>query len=97
MSTFEFSRRDMLRVGAVAGAVGSLAAMTPLAQARMLPQEMDRDVFAGVVRELRAIVGDDWVFADEASTVSYRKSFIPDLRGEHIPSGAVAPAQPRRR
>jgi 4-cresol dehydrogenase (hydroxylating) flavoprotein subunit len=87
MSTF--SRREMLAIG---GAAAGIAAMTPLAHARMMPAEMDRDVFAAVCRELRAIVGDDWVFADEASTLSYRKIEIPDLRGEHIPSGAVAPA-----
>ena len=84
-----FSRREVMAIG---GAVASTAALTPLARARMMPQDMDRDVFAGVVRELRAIVGDEWVFADEASTISYRKSGIPDLRGEHVPSGAVAPA-----
>lgn len=83
------SRRELIAMG---GAVAGVAALTPLAHARMLPEQMDRDVFAGVVRELRAIVGDEWVFADEASTISYRKSEIPDLRGEHIPSGAVAPA-----
>ncbi len=84
-----FSRREVMAIG---GAVASTAALTPLARARMMPQDMDRDVFAGVVRELRAIVGDEWVFADEASSISYRKSGIPDLRGEHVPSGAVAPA-----
>lgn len=84
-----FSRREVMAIG---GAVASTAALTPLARARMMPQDMDRDQFAAVCRELRAIVGDDWVFADEASTISYRKSGIPDLRGEHVPSGAVAPA-----
>jgi len=83
------SRRELMAIG---GAAAGIAAMTPLAHARMLPAEMDRDVFAAACRDLRAIVGDDWVFADEASTISYRKSEIPDLRGEHIPSGAVAPA-----
>lgn len=92
MSEFGFSRREIMRVGAVGGALAGAAAMTPLARARMMPAEMDRDVFAAVCNELRAIVGAEWVFADEASTVSYRKSGIPDLRGEHIPSGAVAPA-----
>ena len=89
--SFAFSRRDMLRAGAAGSAVMGSAAMTPLARARMMPEDMDRDTFAGAVRELRAIVGDEWVFADEASTISYKKSFIPDLRGEHVPSGAVAP------
>ncbi|BBC74264.1 4-cresol dehydrogenase [Altererythrobacter sp. B11] len=89
--TFAFSRRDMLRAGAAGSAVIGTAALSPLARARMMPQDMDRAAFANAVRELKAVVGDEWVFADEASTVSYRKSFIPDLRGEHIPSGAVAP------
>lgn len=84
-----FSRREVMAIG---GAMAGTMAMTPMARARMMPQDMDRDVFAAAVRELRAIVGDDWVFADEASTLSYRKSGIPDLRGEHVPSGAVAPA-----
>ncbi len=86
------SRREILRAGAIGSAiVGANAVLSPLAHARMLPQDMDRDVFAAACKELRAIVGDEWVFADEASTVSYKKSYIPDLRGEHIPSGAVAP------
>lgn len=92
MSGGGFSRRDMLRAGAVGSAVIGAAAMTPLAHARMMPEAMDRDAFAAALGELRAIVGKDWVFADEASTVSYRKIEIPDLRGEHVPSGAVAPA-----
>lgn len=83
------SRRELMAIGSAAA---GMAAMTPLAHARMMPEAMDRDVFAAVCRELRAIVGDAWVFADEASTLSYRKIEIPDLRGEHVPSGAVAPA-----
>ncbi len=86
------SRRDML-VGGAAGtalmATGAIA--SPLNGPRMLPPELDKDSFAAAVRELKAIVGDRWVFADADSTISYKKSFIPDLRGEHIPSGAVAP------
>ncbi len=86
------SRRDML-VGSAAGtalmATGAIA--SPLNGPRMLPPELDKDSFAAAVRELKAIVGERWVFADADSTISYKKSFIPDLRGEHIPSGAVAP------
>ncbi|MEO0061829.1 MAG: hypothetical protein RLZZ08_389 [Pseudomonadota bacterium] len=91
MSGGGFSRRDMLRAGAVGSAVIGAAAMSPLANARMMPAEMARDAFAAALGELRAIVGNDWVFADEESTLSYRKIEIPDLRGEHVPSGAVAP------
>ncbi|RKF17674.1 FAD-binding oxidoreductase [Altericroceibacterium spongiae] len=88
-----FSRRDMLRAGAVGSAVmASQALASPLNGTRMLPAEMDRDVFAAAIKELRSIVGNDWVFADAQSTVSYNKSFIPDPEGLYLPSGAVAPA-----
>ncbi len=86
------SRRDILAAGAVGSSlVAARAFATPLDGTRMLPKRMSRSTFATAVKELQAIVGSDWVFADEESTVSYRKSFIPDLRGEHVPSGAVAP------
>ncbi|MCP5397159.1 MAG: FAD-binding oxidoreductase [Sphingomonadaceae bacterium] len=88
-----FSRREVMRVGAVGSAmVAGAAVASPLNGPRMLPEELDKDSFAAAVKELRAIVGDDWVFADPESTVSYRKTFIPDTKGNHIPSGAVAPA-----
>ncbi len=88
------SRRDVLRAGAAGSMLvaASGAVASPLDGPRMLPRDMDKGAFAAALKELRAIVGDEWVFADEESTISYRKSFIPDVRGEHIPSGAVAPA-----
>ena len=42
--------------------------------------------------ELKAIVGEHWVFADDANVTSYRKSFVPDPAKAHVPAGAVAPA-----
>jgi 4-cresol dehydrogenase (hydroxylating) flavoprotein subunit len=88
------SRRDMLRTGAVGTALlaSGAAAASPLDSARMLPPDVNSAAFAAAVAELRAIVGNEWVFADADSTLPYTKSFIPDLRGEHVPSGAVAPA-----
>ena len=44
------SRRDLMAIG---GAAAGLAAMTPLAQARMLPAEMDRDAFFQHIRSQR--------------------------------------------
>jgi 4-cresol dehydrogenase (hydroxylating) len=87
------SRREILCAGAVGSALlAGQAIASPLGGPRMMPASMDRDVFAAALKDLRAIVGADWVFADEASTASYKKSFIPDPLGQHIPSGAVAPA-----
>lgn len=90
MSTI--SRRDVLRAGAAGSMLAAGAAMaSPLDGPRMLPRDLDAGRFAQAVKELRAIVGDEWVFADADSTAPYAKSFIPDVRGEHVPSGAVAP------
>ncbi|NKJ43090.1 FAD-binding oxidoreductase [Novosphingobium sp. SG720] len=87
------SRRDMMRAGvAGAAALATPAIASPLDGPRVLPVHLDRAAFASVVAELRAIVGAEWVFADPESTLPYAKSFTPDPRGEHIPSGAVAPA-----
>ena len=88
-----FSRRDLIRAGAAIGtaAAGAQSIASPLDGPRVLPAHLDKGVFAAAVRDLRAIVGAEWVFADPETTVSYAKSFTPDPRGEHIPSGAVAP------
>jgi 4-cresol dehydrogenase (hydroxylating) len=88
----DLSRRDMLRAGAVGAAlVAGNAVASPLDGPRMLPPKMSKAAFAAAVAELRAIVGTEWVFADEESTVSYRRSEIPDPDGRNVPSGAVAP------
>lgn len=88
-----FSRRDLLRTGAAgAAAYAARATASPLDGPRMLPAQLDKGAFAAAVGELRAIVGADWVFADADSTLPYLKSFTPDPRQEHVPSGAVAPA-----
>ncbi|MEO0031662.1 MAG: hypothetical protein RIS94_1420 [Pseudomonadota bacterium] len=87
------SRRDLIRTGAVGAAMlGSSAFASPLDGPRQLPAHLDKGAFAAALRDLRAVVGDEWVFADAESTLPYAKSFIPDPRHEHVPSGAVAPA-----
>jgi len=88
-----FSRRDLIRTGAAgAAAFAAGAKASPLDSARMLPAQLDKSAFAAAVGELRAVVGAEWVFADADSTLPYLKSFTPDPRHEHVPSGAVAPA-----
>lgn len=87
------SRRDLLQVGALgAAALAASAVASPLDGARMLPAQLSADQFASALRELRAIVGDAWLFADAQSTLPYLKSLIPDPDHRHVPSGAVAPA-----
>lgn len=87
------SRRDVIRTGAVGAAMlGSSAFASPLDGPRQLPVHLDKGAFAAAVKELRAVIGAEWVFADPERTLPYTKSFTPDPRHEHVPSGAVAPA-----
>ena len=89
----EISRRSILQAGALgAAALAASAVASPLDRTRMLPGKLSPSVFAAAVRELRGIVGDQWVFADPETTLPYTKSFIPDPELVHVPSGAVAPA-----
>lgn len=87
------SRRDVLQVGTLGtAALAASSVASPLDGSRMLPEKLSPQQFAAAVRELRAIVGDTWVFADADSTLPYLKSLIPDPDHRHVPSGAVAPA-----
>ncbi len=92
------SRREILQASALSAAALGAAALaapamaSPLDHARMLPEGLPPREFAAAVAELRAIVGQQWVFADADSTLPYTKSLIPDPDHRHVPSGAVAPA-----
>jgi len=88
------SRREIIGGGAARAAAlaATQAVASPLDRDRILPVHLDKSRFAAAVAALRSIVGAEWVFADPDSTLPYRKCFTPDPRGEHIPSGAVAPA-----
>ncbi len=58
----------------------------------VLPKGMSRANFNRAVTELRAIVGEDYVFADPATVIPYQKIYVPDPTHRHVCSGAVAPA-----
>jgi 4-cresol dehydrogenase (hydroxylating) flavoprotein subunit len=89
----DISRRHLLQAGALGtAALAATAAASPLDGPRMLPDALPPARFAAAIKELRAIVGDEWVFADPESTQPYLKSLIPDPDHKHVPSGAVAPA-----
>jgi 4-cresol dehydrogenase (hydroxylating) len=88
----DLNRRDVLGVlGASAAAVPALARALPIDGA-MLPSGVSSTAFAAAVRELKAIVGPDNVFADAETILPYEKKFIPDTAKKYRPSGAVAPA-----
>ena len=87
------NRRGVLQIGALGTAsLAAVAMASPLDGTRMLPDKIAPDQFRAAVKELRAIVGDAWVFADPDSTLPYLKSLIPDPQHRNVPSGAVAPA-----
>ena len=87
------NRRGILQMGAIGTAsLAAAAVASPLDDARMLPHAIAPDQFRAAVKQLRAIVGDAWVFADPESTLPYTKSLVPDPQHRHVPSGAVAPA-----
>jgi 4-cresol dehydrogenase (hydroxylating) flavoprotein subunit len=88
----EIDRREMLTaMGTVALASGFAHAQEAVIDGAVLPKGMTKANFAAAVAELRTIVGNGNVFADAKSVTPYRKNFIPDTGGRHMPSGAVAP------
>ena len=47
--------------------------------------------FAGAIKAMRGVVGDEWVFGDPDAVVPWKKNYIPDPSGRHVPVGAVCP------
>lgn len=88
------SRRTFL--GVVGTSATLLASATKglagLPEVTILPKSMDNDTFSKALKELRGIVGDEWVLANEEEIKPYNKKYIPDPESRHYPSGAVAPA-----
>ena len=60
--------------------------------ANLVPEGLTADVFYQAVAEMRAVVGKQWVFAeDEAALRSYRAAYGATPDDAHLPSAAVAP------
>ncbi|MGA8692083.1 MAG: FAD-binding oxidoreductase [Methyloceanibacter sp.] len=57
-----------------------------------LPPGLSSIEFENACKELRALVGDDWVMTREDRLASYADPYSPGLAGQHAPSGAVLPA-----
>lgn len=88
----QFNRREFLAVGAAGlGAAAGLGYQGVAKAAPMLAPRVSKAAFARLVAEMRAVVGNDWVFADEQGLRSYKKSYTPDPQLQHVPVGAVAP------
>ena len=92
----ENSRRNVLKAMAVtvasAAIPGSANASGVFSGPAGLPKGISRASFARAVEELRAVVGNEWVFADPATILPYKKVMVPGAEGLHAPCGAVAPA-----
>jgi (+)-pinoresinol hydroxylase len=58
-----------------------------------LPPHVDARQFGDATRELRAVVGSEWVFTSDEDILLYRDAYSPFYgeAQEFIPSGAVAP------
>ena len=58
----------------------------------VLPEGVSAEAFSSAVGELRNVVGDNWVFSDEAGRRIYRDPFSPLPDDQFMPSAAVSPA-----
>lgn len=86
------NRREFLGVGAAGlGAAASLGFTDVARAAPMLAPRVSKASFARLLAEMRAVVGDAWVYADDQGLRSYKKSYTPDPQLQHVPVGAVAP------
>lgn len=87
MNDLDISRRSLLGAGlALAGAPAFAAG-----RAAPLPDHIDRSTYDQILREFRSIVGDQWAIGNDDNLAPYRKSYVPDIDGQHAPIGAVAP------
>ena len=63
--------------------------------ANLVPEGLTADVFNQAVAEMHAVVGKQWVFAeDQAALRSYRAAYGATPDEAHLPSAAVAPDGP---
>jgi 4-cresol dehydrogenase (hydroxylating) flavoprotein subunit len=85
-------RRAVLGLSVVAAASALVPGIAQAFAGAALPPGLSRRRFDRALAELRAIVGNDWVFADADSIRPYEKCLIPDPTHRHVPCGAVAPA-----
>lgn len=87
--TLKLDRRALIGAGLVgASGIGLASASTP---APLAPGVSKAD-FAGAMKAMRGVVGNDWVFGDADAVIPWSKTYVPDPLRRHVPVGAVAPA-----
>ncbi len=88
MSEFQLNRRGLIGAGVLGAAMVGLASCDN--KATLAPGVSKAD-FAGAIKAMRGVVGDEWVFGDADAVTPWKKNYIPDPEGRHLPVGAVAP------
>ena len=88
MSEFELNRRGLIGAGVLGAAMVGLASCD---NKGTLSPGVSKADFAGAIKAMRDVVGDEWVFGDPDAVVPWKKTYIPDPSGRHVPLGAVCP------
>ncbi len=88
MSEFELNRRGLIGAGVLGAAIVGLASCDN--KGTLAPGVSKAD-FAGAIKAMRGVVGDEWVFGDPDAVLPWGKTYIPDPDGRHLPVGAVCP------
>ena len=88
MSEFEFNRRGLIGASVLGAAMVGLASCDN--KGTLAPGVSKAD-FAGAIKAMRSVVGDEWVFGDPEAVMPWGKVYVPDPNGRHVPLGAVCP------
>jgi 4-cresol dehydrogenase (hydroxylating) len=88
MSEFEFNRRGLIGASVLGAAMVGLASCDN--KGTLAPGVSKAD-FAGAIKAMRSVVGDEWVFGDPETVMPWGKVYVPDPNGRHVPLGAVCP------
>jgi 4-cresol dehydrogenase (hydroxylating) len=88
MSDFELNRRGLIGASVLGAAMVGLASCDN--KGTLAPGVSKAD-FAGAIKAMRGVVGDEWVSGDPEAVMPWGKTYIPDPNGRHVPLGAVCP------
>ncbi len=88
MSEFELNRRGLIGASVLGAAMVGLASCDN--KGTLAPGVSKAD-FAGAIKAMRGVVGEEWVFGDPDAVLPWGKTYIPDPEGRHLPVGAVCP------
>ena len=88
MSEFELNLRGLIGASVLGAAMVGLASCDN--KGTLAPGVSKAD-FAGAIKAMRSVVGDEWVFGDPEAVMPWGKTYIPDPNGRHVPLGAVCP------